>query len=390
MPLHIKLLNDITEIDPVQWNTVTGSCGYPFLNWHFLHALEQSGAVGLQSGWQAQHILVFENQQLIALMPMYLKQHSQGEYVFDHSWAQAYQRHGMRYYPKWICAIPFTPCQGPRLCVADVYGQNLTKKQQIFAGILRYLMARADQQGISSWHCLFPEESDLPVFENRQVLIREAVQFQWFNHAYRDFEAYLATFTSKRRKNLKRERRRVSEQGIQIKQLRGHEITEQHWQQFFSFYQATYWKHGMREYLNLDFFQRISQTMADKLLLVIAEKDGNMLAAALSFIGEDTLYGRYWGCLEEYDNLHFELCYYQGLEFCISHGLRCFNSGAQGEHKISRGFEPVKTWSLHWIAHPGFRDAIAEFVKDERAHLDVYRQDAAELLPFKAVIEKTS
>ena len=385
--MDIKFLNRISDMASEQWNALLEN-DYPFLNWHFLNALEQSGAVCRESGWQVQHVLVYEEEQLIALMPMYLKFHSQGEYVFDHSWAQAYQRHGLPYYPKWLSAIPFTPCQGARLCVAADFRQDANKKQQIFAQILAHLMELSQAQGVSSWHCLFPEKNDLTFFSHEQLLLREAVQFQWFNQGYTDFEVYLSTFTSKHRKNLKRERRRVSEQGIQIKQLCGSEISERHWQHFFNFYQATYWKRGMREYLNPEFFQNIANNMSEQLLMVIAEKDEKIIAAALSFIGAETLYGRYWGCLEEYDSLHFELCYYQGLEFCISRQLRCFNSGAQGEHKISRGFEPVKTYSLHWIAHPAFRDAISDFVKEESVHLEHYREDATTLLPFKPLVDK--
>lgn len=381
------MLARISDLAAEQWNALLES-DYPFLNWHFLNALEQSGAVGEQSGWQVQHVLVYERAQLIALMPMYLKFHSQGEYVFDHSWAQAYQRHGLPYYPKWLCAIPFTPCQGARLCVAAHVRHDVDKKRQIFAEIFAYLMKLAHARGISSWHCLFPEKSELTLFLHEQLVVREAVQFQWCNKPYADFEDYLSSFTSKRRKNLKRERRLVSEQGIQIKQLCGSEISERYWQHFFSFYQATYRKRGMREYLNPEFFQSLARNMPDQLLMVVAEKDDKIIAAALSFIGADTLYGRYWGCLEEYNSLHFELCYYQGLEFCISRKLRCFNSGAQGEHKISRGFEPVKTYSLHWIAHPAFREAISDFVKEESAHLEHYRKDAENLLPFKLKVDE--
>ena len=203
------------------------------------------------------------------------------------------------------------------------------------------------------------------------------------NKSYKSFDDYLAGFTSKRRKNLKRERRRVNEQGIVITRLSGKEISHEHWEIFFKFYQATYWKRGMSEYLSMDFFTSLAESMPEKLLLVIAEKDGEVLAGALSLIGEDTLYGRYWGCLDEYDNLHFELCYYQGLEFCIENDLQCFNSGAQGEHKIARGFEPVTTYSLHWIAHEGFREAIADFLKEENEHIQSYKEQAGELLPFK-------
>lgn len=380
--LDIKIISSLSEINPNIWNALVGS-SYPFLQWEFLQALESSKAVCANTGWQAQHVLVFEQEQLIALMPMYLKSHSQGEYVFDHSWASAYQRHGLKYYPKLLSAIPFTPCQGPRLCFHAELEKFQIKKTQIFDAILATLAALAQQYDISSWHCLFPEKQAIDDFKSEHLLIREGVQFQWFNKNYQSFDHFLESFTSKRRKNLKRERRRVSEQGITITRLQGAQITRLHWQTFFKFYQATYWKRGMSEYLNLTFFLKLAETMSEKLLLVIAEKNGEMLAGALSIIGEHTLYGRYWGCLDEYDSLHFELCYYQGLEFCIEHQLHCFNSGAQGEHKIARGFEPVSTYSLHWIAHVGFRDAISDFLVDENNYMQSYLHSAESLLPFK-------
>jgi predicted N-acyltransferase len=328
--------------------------------------------------------VLYEGEQLLAVMPMYLKYHSQGEYIFDHNWAQAYAGHGLDYYPKLVTTIPFTPCQGPRLCILSAARNDTKKCQARWESVLQFLKRYCVEREISSWHCLFPEQQDLKLLQHEQLLLRQSVQFQWFNKGHESFEQYLSTFTSKRRKTLKRERRRIDEQGIQISQLRGKEIQPIHWQQFFSFYQATYWKRGMREYLNAEFFRQLADNMTGQLLMVVAEKEERIVATALSFVGEHTLYGRYWGCHEEYHSLHFELCYYQGLEFCIAQKLRCFNSGAQGEHKISRGFEPVNTWSLHWIAHEGFREAIAGFVKEEAQHLDLYRQDAASLLPFNS------
>lgn len=379
--LEIKLLANISDIDRELWNALCYE-GYPFITWEFLYALEESACVSGKTGWQPQHLLVYQGEQLLALMPMYLKSHSQGEYVFDHSWANAYARHGLAYYPKLLTAIPFTPCEGPRLCVTEKLEQFGLQPVTVFQAIIECLDMLAHKHGISSWHCLFPDQHSLPFFGQANVLQREAVQFQWFNKSYQDFDDFLSTFTSKRRKNLKRERRRVHEQGICIRRLRGADIQREHWQSFFKFYQATYWKRGMPEYLNLDFFLKLAELLPDKLLLVIAEKDEQILAAALSIVGEHTLYGRYWGCLDEFDNLHFELCYYQGIEFCIEQGLQCFNSGAQGEHKIARGFEPVTTYSVHWIAHEGFRQAIEDFVQEESDYLKGYKNAAGELLPF--------
>lgn len=380
--LEIKFITSLSEVHAESWNAITGS-DYPFLRWEFLHALESSQAVCANTGWQPQHLLLFEKNQLIALMPMYLKGHSQGEYVFDHSWANAYARHGVNYYPKLVTAIPFTPCEGPRLCCHSEIEKFSLSKSQVAEIFINAISNLSNEFQLSSWHCLFPEKIALNDFKSDSLLIREGVQFQWFNKNYQNFDDFLETFTSKRRKNLKRERRRVSDQGINISRLLGEQITEQHWQHFFKFYQATYWKRGMSEYLNLEFFLTLAKTMPKNLLLVIAEKNGEMLAAALSIIGEHTLYGRYWGCLDEYDNLHFELCYYQGLEFCIENQLKCFNSGAQGEHKIARGFEPVLTYSLHWIAHSGFRDAIRHFLEEENNYMQSYQDSAKDFLPFK-------
>lgn len=379
--LRFELLKEISDIDKLAWNCLCGS-DYPFLYWEFLYALESSGSVCAEKGWQAKHVLVYEDAELLAVMPMYLKGHSQGEYVFDQSWAHAYGKHGLSYYPKFLTAIPFTPCQGPRICFSEKIQDFGLTEHLVFLFILENLKFLAKKYQVSSWHCLFPEQDALKNLSEEDVLIREGVQFQWFNNSYENFDSFLEGFTSKRRKNLKRERRLVKEQGIRIFQLRGQEISREHWSVFFQFYQSTYWKRGMPEYLNIDFFHLLADLMPQNLLMVVAERDERMIAAALSIIGEDTLYGRYWGCLQDYDNLHFELCYYQGIEFCIEHGLKCFNSGAQGEHKIARGFEPVTTYSLHWIAHSGFRQAIADFLVQENEYMHRYQDAAGELLPF--------
>lgn len=374
--LELKIIKQLSEIDDAVWDALVGA-RYPFLSWAFLNALEQSGDVSEQTGWTPQHICVWDENKLIAVMPNYLKEHSHGEYVFDQTWANAYYRHDFAYYPKWVSAIPFTPCQGPRLVVDDAYAEA-----EVFAFILKFIDESQTCSQISSWHCLFPEQDKLESFKHEKVLQREALQFQWFNKEYKDFDEFLATFKSKYRKNLKRERRRVSEQGIVIKKLSGKEIDAHTWAVFFEFYQATYFKRGMPPYLSFDFFKMIAELMPDKLLMVVAQLDERIIACALSFVGEDALYGRYWGCFEEYNNLHFELCYYQGIEYCIEKQLKCFNSGAQGEHKISRGFVPVKTYSLHYIRHPDFKLAIEDFLRQEKEGIQHYQDESMLMLPF--------
>jgi len=301
-----------------------------------------------------------------------------GEYVFDWSWADAYSRHGLDYYPKLLTAIPFTPCAGPRLCV-----DSSLSLQAVVPLLMRAIEQLAEQRSASSWHVLFPE-SDL-----RDSLIaaglqqRAGCQYQWFNGGYRDFEHFLETFSSRKRKNLRKERARVADAGIAFDVLDGANIADASWQRFFRFYQSTYLVRGRAPYLNLDFFLQLGRSMPERLLLVLARKDGEHIAGALFFKGRDTLYGRYWGCTEEYQFLHFETCYYQGIDYCIRHGLARFDSGAQGEHKIQRGFKPVHTWSAHWIRHPDFARAIARFVEEEERHVGAYVEQACEFLPFR-------
>ncbi len=375
--MEIQQITAISEIDSESWNRLAGD-SYPFMRHEFLLALEESGCVSRQAGWQPKHLLVFDNSKLIAGMPLYLKTHSRGEYVFDHQWTYAYQQNGIRYFPKWLTAIPFTPCQGSRIAV-----DKSIHLLQITNVLFEFIKANSKPDNISSWHCLFPVGEQLAMLARLGLLVREGVQFQWFNKGYQTFDDFLATFSSSKRKMLKRERRKVAEQGIAMVQLTGCEASEQQWQVFYDFYKTTYFKHGMSPYLNLDFFLCCAKAMGNKVLLVFALKDGAYIGAALSFIGGDTLYGRYWGCHEEYKSLHFEACYYQGLDYCIQHGLQRFDSGAQGEHKIARGFEPVTTYSAHWFQDERFAKAIGEFLRRERDAVRFYKDDATHYLPFK-------
>ena len=375
--MNIQQIASISEISTNTWNNLVGE-DYPFIRHQFLLALEESEAVCYKTGWQPQHLLVYSNNELIACMPMYLKYHSRGEYVFDYQWAQAYLQQGFEYYPKWLTAIPFTPCQGKRIYTKA--GVNLTK---IFEIVFDYLKNAADQYSISSWHCLFPEAEQAVLLNTSSLSIRQDVQFHWFNHNFRDFSDYLETFNARNRKKIKRERRRITEQNITFLRIPGKEITETQLSIFFEFYQMTYLKKGMLPYLNKQFFRKIIQTMPQNLLLIMAIKDNSYVAAAFSFVSDVTFYGRYWGCFDEFSCLHFETCYYQGIEYCIDNDLKSFNSGAQGEHKIARGFEPVITYSAHWFKHVQFSQAIENFLKHERPAIENYKEQACNTLPFK-------
>jgi predicted N-acyltransferase len=376
--LQLRRISSIDAVSAEAWDAVAGS-DYPFLRHAFLQALESSGCASAASGWEPQHLLLeAADGTLLGLLPLYLKNHSYGEYVFDWAWADAYRRHGLEYYPKLLSAVPFTPCAGPRLQLAATVDRSAAL-QLCLAAIQELGTAR----GASSWHLLFPQTCDLPALQHETLLLRSGCQYQWFNRGYADFDAFLATLSSRKRKNLRKERARVAETGTSFRQLPGTEITPELWEHFYRCYANTYLVRGRRPYLNLDFFQRLAQQMPESLLLILAEQQGRPQASALCFVGSDTLYGRYWGCEAEQQFLHFETCYYQGIEYCIAKGLARFDSGAQGEHKIQRGFEPVPTWSLHWMAHPGFHAAVADFLQEERRHIEQYLQHAADYLPFR-------
>ncbi len=375
--MQISQINTIAELSAANWNALAGPA-YPFMRHEFLLALERSGAVSAQTGWQPAHLLVTTGGQLQGVLLLYLKQHSWGEYVFDQQWAQAYRQYGLNYYPKLVSALPFTPCAGPRLLL-----QPGVERMQVWGLLMDFIKQLAVERGLSSWHCLFPESADLACLQALGLSIRAGVQFQWFNQAYQQFDDFLAGMTAAKRKMLKRERRRVAEQDIRLQRIAGPDIKPDQWRLFYRFYADTYLKKGSQPYLSLDFFLEIAATMPEYLLLVLAEREGGYIAAALSFTGVDTLYGRYWGCADEYDALHFEACYYQGLEHCIEQGLVRFDSGAQGEHKIARGFAPVPTYSAHWLQDPRFAAAVADFVQREQLALADYRQQAQSLLPFR-------
>lgn len=350
---------------------------YPFLRETFLVALEESGSACIESGWEPVH-LTLKDGETDCFMPLYLKEHSMGEYVFDYAWANAYHQNGLEYYPKLVTAVPFTPSTGSRVrCTA---GLNQQHCRQIIDEVINI----AEDTEASSWHLLFPEENDLALFDDPRLLKRTGVQYHWMNKDYQCFDDYLAGMTSRKRKMIKKERDEVVRQNIQIEVLMGADISDDIWELFYRLYERTYAKrNGTRGYLTEEFFQKIANGMPEQIAMSVATQDDHPIACALYLFDSHTLYGRYWGSLGEFPFLHFELCYYRGIELAIEMGLKRYDAGAQGEHKLVRGFEPIKTHSLHWIRHPEFKKAIARFLGEENHAIDAHIEQANEMLPFK-------
>ncbi len=372
----------IADIPSSLWNGLFDSEN-PFVQHAFLLALEESGCVGPQTGWQAQHVVLMDESRPLAVMPLYVKHNSYGEFVFDWGWAEAYQRYGLDYYPKLLTAIPFSPVAGPRVGMLSTATPG-----EVFPALLDALHQLAEQRHYSSWHLLFPGErlrtALVEMKEEGAFLHREAVQFHWYNRGYQSFDGFLATLRSSRRKNIKRERRLVAEQGVSLQRKTGAEISDEEWQGFFLCYMSTYRKRsGHDGYLNRDFFDRLRAAFASQLMLVVARREDEVVACSLFLFDSKRLYGRYWGALQEFSCLHFEACFYQGIEFCIERGLQEFDPGTQGEHKLMRGFEPVKSTSYHWIADSRFRRAIADFLNHERRSTESYKKQAETFLPYR-------
>jgi hypothetical protein len=346
-----RLASGVASVEAERWDALT--LGDPFLSHAFLSALEDSGSVGPGTGWSPAPILIEEEGRLLAAAPAYLKSHSQGEYVFDHAWADAWERAGGQYYPKLQVAVPFTPVPGPRLLGS--------RPQQLLAAA----EAVTVQNDLSSAHITFIDEADAQEAERRGWLIRHGVQYHWFNRGYGSFNDFLGALSSRKRKTLRKERAAARE-GLKVRILRGSEIRAAEWDAMWAFYQDTGSRKWGRPYLTREFFDLVGERMGDSALLFLACRDSQPVAGALNFIGPDALYGRYWGCTEEVPLLHFELCYYQAIDWAIEHGLSSVQAGAQGEHKVARGYEPLITKSAHFIPNPSFRDAIAQFLEAER------------------------
>lgn len=383
--IEVTVLSEIAAIPAADWDLCTvsenGRPTDPFSTHRFLSALEKSGSVGQRTGWMPRHLVARQGGQIIAVMPLYAKGHSQGEYMFDHNWAHAYERSGGDYYPKLQGAIPFTPATGRRF---------LTRPGCHEAGLSALIQGAVEltaSSGFSSLHITFCDEADWIAGGQTGLMQRTGQQFHWLNRDYTDFDAFLADLSSRKRKNIRKERQTAQGFGGEIRQYTGDQILPEHWDAFWEFYQDTGARKWGHPYLTRDFFDIAHETMRDDILLVLAERDGIPIAGALNFVGADTLYGRYWGCIEDHRCLHFEICYYQAIDYAIAHGLGKVEAGAQGEHKLARGYMPMPTYSLHWVADKGFADAIAQYLKAEREAIDQEIEVLTDYGPFRKVRE---
>ncbi|WCM26583.1 GNAT family N-acetyltransferase [Sphingomonas sp. QA11] len=368
-----RIANGISSIRAEDWNACSGTSN-PFVTHDFLALLEDSESAVAETGWQPIPIVIDgADGRPAAIAPAYGKSHSQGEYVFDHGWADAWEQAGGRYYPKLQLAVPFTPAPGPRLLLRD---------DSLAPALIASIEAVADRHNLSSAHATFVAPDQLPLFEAAGWLIRAGTQFHWHNQGYAAFDDFLGDLASRKRKAIRKERAGAIE-GLTIRHATGREITEADWDAFWIFYQDTGARKWGRPYLTRAFFSLLGERMADKVLLILAERDGRPIAGALNLIGADTLYGRYWGCTEEVPFLHFELCYYQAIDAAIARGLRTVEAGAQGEHKLARGYVPEPTWSAHYIPDPGFRRAVAQFLEQERQAVTSDREWLGETTPFR-------
>jgi hypothetical protein len=373
MRLILEITESIQQVNATDWNALIGNM--PLLSHAFLSALETSESVGKGTGWQPSPLLVREDGQLVGAMPLYIKSHSYGEYVFDWAWAEAYERSGLNYYPKLLSAIPFSPITSPRL---------LSENVKIQALMIEALGETMRQHQLSSAHVLFPDEASSAALKQAGWLQRAGVQFRWHNKNYRDFEAFLSTLSHDKRKKIHQERKKVATSGVVCKHIKGADITQVQWDFFYACYSNTYFEHRSTPYLTRTFFSEIGKTMPQNIVLMVAEIDNQPIASALNIYSETTLYGRYWGAMQFLSGLHFELCYYQAQMFCIAERISYFEGGAQGEHKLARGFEPRPTCSYHKIAHPDFELAIKDFLLRESAGIAAYTNELEERVPFKA------
>ena len=376
-PFQAEILGSISDIEPSLWNRAAG--GNPFLSHAFLLALEASGSAAANTGWHPYHVCLraSDSGKELGFLPQYVKSHSYGEYVFDHAWAHAYENAGGSYYPKLQSSVPFTPVTARRLLLLP------GTPADVAPALFNTVKAATEQLGLSSAHITFLPEEEALLAEKQGFLIRTDQQFHWKNNRYEDFNAFLGVLSSRKRKQIRKERATALSAGVEIELLTGSDIMEAHWDAFFYFYQDTGARKWGTPYLNREFFSQIGQSMADNILLIMCKREGRYIAGALNFIGPDTLYGRYWGCLEDHPCLHFEACYYQAIEFAINNGLSFVEAGAQGPHKLARGYEPTITYSAHWLPNEGFRDAVARFLKVERLEVEAEVNYLADRTPFR-------
>jgi predicted N-acyltransferase len=382
--LEVRVIDSLREISGqawdacARWSPETGE--NPFVSHAFLSALEESKSVGRRTGWMPQHLLIQddETEEVLAACPLYVKGHSQGEYIFDHGWAEAYERAGGRYYPKLQIAVPFTPVPGPRLLVRPGPQEDAVR-----TALIETLIATTRNSRLSSLHVTFCGEEEAKAMADAGFLHRIGLQYHWRNNGYGGFDDFLAALNSRKRKAIRKERAAIADYGLAIHQLTGDEITPAHWDAFFAFYMDTGNRKWGSPYLTRDFFDRLGASLGAHVVLMVAEKDGVPVAGALNLRGSDALFGRNWGCLADYRFLHFELCYYQAIDYAIAHGLARVEAGAQGEHKIQRGYLPVETHSAHWIADRSFRDAVAEFLQRETRVMEHEIAELTDAGPFR-------
>ncbi|HIM54797.1 MAG TPA: N-acetyltransferase [Gammaproteobacteria bacterium] len=376
--MDIKVVNAINEIDAQSWNDLTPD-NNPFCQHEFLSALEHNHCVGEQFGWIPRHVTVYDEQVLIGAAILYEKYNNYGEFVFDHVWHSAYEKYGLNYYPKLVSSIPYTPASGVRFLAKK------DNEKRVFSALLDTIYKICEKIDASSFHCLFPK-NEVGFFEEKSLFIRNDCQFHWHNQNYGCFDDFLANLKQKKRKNIRQERNKVANAGVTIRQLDGNTATDADWQNFSNFYKQTFLEKSGTPTLNLDFFQEIARTMPTQVLLFLADLNGKCIAGSLMFASDTHLYGRHWGCNEQVDYLHFEACYYQGIEYCIKHNLQVFEPGAQGEHKVARGFIPTQTTSAHWIRDDGFKAPIQHFCEQEARHIQQYIEQVNTHNPYK---EKT-
>ena len=379
--MNIRFVNSMCEIGRSRWDSLFPGSS-PFLQFDFLQGLEAFDCVGEHVGWIPHHAVIESatNGELLAAMPLYVKTNSYGELVFDWAWADAFERSGRHYYPKLVSAIPYTPVTGSRILLSPSANSDQAV-HCLIDGLKNQIKARS----FSSVHCLFPEQAALVSFEQHDFVSRLGCQFHWHNPGYQSFEEYLAEMSSRKRKNVRKERQAVKVQNFAFRILQGHEITEDLWPIIYAFYKKTFDEKGGYATFTLPFFQHIGEVMGEQLLVIVAYSGSLPVACAIFYKDDEHLYGRHWGCLAQFKFLHFEVCYYLGIEYAINHGITHFEPGAQGEHKVSRGFVPTETWSSHWINDAGFSPAIAEFVRREKAYMREYIRELEKHLPFKAV-----
>ena len=371
-----RIIERITEVAAMDWDECAGS-GNPFITHAFLDALECSGSVGAKAGWLPQHLLIENNEgRLLGAAPMYMKNQSFGEYVFDHTWASAFERAGGTYYPKLLVGTPFTPVTGPRLLAR-------AHTDQVQKAMIAAMELTAERLELSSVHIIFPTEAEWQLLGKAGWLRRLGLQYHWYNRGYESFDDFLGSLTSRKRKAIRKERRKVLDQGITLRALNGNEITTHQWDAFYSFYASTYDRKWGYPYLTRGLFEILSKTMSKKVVLILAEVEGKAVAGALNFRGDDTLYGRNWGAATHMRFLHFEACYYQAIEYAICHGLSRVEAGTQGPHKIQRGYLPVATYSAHYIRNETFRDAVGEYCARERRAARFEIADISEETPYR-------